>query len=148
MRLCELAFACYVYSQMTDYDNAYGRFLEATNYTPDLRIPKHRIELLEWLNRWGCRQFAKNCFDLASDEIGTWYEDSNDLLPSPDKALLDLRDADIESASTAYERLAERTASTRRRKNGGKSTVRAGPTGAAKVLFAIRRISAEQAASR
>lgn len=138
MRLSELAFACYVYKKMTDDDSSYRHFLKETNHAPDLGIAKHRIELLKWLNEWGCRQFAKSYHDMASDEIRAWYEESNALLPPPYKTLLELSDVDISSASVAYERLTERTASKRSKKNGGKSNIRIGPTGASKVLFAIR----------
>lgn len=138
MKLPELAFACYIYKRMTDNDSSYRHFLKETNHAPDIGIAKHRIELLKWLNKWGCRQFAKNYHGMASDEIRIWYGESGALLPPPDKALPELSDVDINSASVAYERLAERTASKRSKRNGGKSTIRFGPTGASKVLFAIR----------
>ena len=75
MKLSELAFACYIYGQMSDYDSSYLHFLEATNHALDLKVAEHRIELLKWLNKWGCRQFAKIYYHLASEEIETWYEE-------------------------------------------------------------------------
>jgi len=138
MKLFEIAFACYIYGQMSDYDSSYCDFLKATNHKPDIKIAEHRIELLKWLNKWGCRQFAKNYHRLASEEIRTWYEQFNGLLFPTRKTLLELSDDEAAVASKAYADLAERKASKRNTKSGGKSDVMIGPTGAAKILFAIR----------
>jgi len=138
MKLSELAFACYIYSRMSNYDSAYRDFLKNTHPAPDLRLAEHRIELLKWLNKWGCRQFATDYRNLASDEIKVWYEECNAMLSSPNKTLLELSDSEIASTSIAYERLADRTASKRNVKNKNAFIVLVGPTGAAKILFAIR----------
>ena len=118
MRLYELAFACHVYNQMTDYDTSYRDFLQATNHAPDLSITQHCIALLEWLNKWRCRQFAKEYYELATEQIGLWYEGSAALLPPPSKPLCHLSEAEIVSACTAYGRLANRLASKRDRYHG------------------------------
>lgn len=138
MRLSEFAIACYIYSHISDYDTSYRRFLKATNNAPDLRIDEHRLELLKWLNMWGCWQFAKDHHGLASDEIRDWFEEARTWLFTADKTLLEISERQIESASAAYEKLAKRTASIRTNKSGGKFNVLVGPTGAAKILFAIR----------
>ena len=69
MTLAELAFACFCYQRMTDYDGSYLLFRQATQPFIDLGNQAHRASLLIWLNQWGCRQFAieyhdrlhKNC---------------------------------------------------------------------------------------
>ena len=49
MRLSELALACFLYAQFTDYDDSYLSFLQVTNHHPDLANSKHRKALLIWL---------------------------------------------------------------------------------------------------
>ena len=138
MKLSELAFACYIYTRMSDYDSSYQDFLKATNHAPDLNIAKHRKALLQWLNKWGCRQFAKDYHKLASEEIKIWYQEFSALPFHVDATLLELSDNDIAVAKVAYEKLAKRTASWRKTRSGSKSVIMVGPTGAAKILFAIR----------
>ncbi len=69
MKLAELAFACYVYASMTDYDSSYIDFLGKVGKDLDLTDADHRQALITWLNQWGCRQFSKECHELASNEI-------------------------------------------------------------------------------
>lgn len=135
--LYELAFACYIYEPMSNADEAYKEFMEATKPRPDLSKAEHRTALVKWLNKWGCRQFAKDDHELASDEIRDWYREFSTFL-SPSKTLLELSDADFDSVRTAYESLAGRRASKRNKRNGGQSDVKIGPTGTAKILFAVR----------
>lgn len=138
MRLSELAFACFLYAQFTDYDDSYLSFLKATNYRPDFVNPEHRRALLIWLNQWGCRQFAIEYHELASSEVLSWYNQFNSTLFDRDKNLWELTEAEINSVALAYEALSNKTASFRKRKENTYS-VSVGPTGAAKILFAIRR---------
>jgi hypothetical protein len=136
--LYELAFACYIYKRMSNADEAYEEFRKATKPRPDLGKAEHRTALVIWLRKWGCRQFAKDDHKLASNEIRDWYEECYDQLRPLNKKLLEFSDVDFASASTAYAKLAERTASWRSNKTGGESNIKVGPTGAAKILFAIR----------
>lgn len=134
MKLAELAFACFSYGN----DNSYLHFLQATNQSPDLLNPEHRKALLIWLNQWGCRQFAVKHHDRASSEILSWYNEFANALFSPDKNLWDLTEIQLEHVAQAFESLSSRTASVRTL-NGSTFPVSIGPTGAAKILFAIRR---------
>jgi hypothetical protein len=138
MKLSDLAFACYVYSRMSNYDKSYTYFLNCTNNRIDIRINGHRIALIKWLNSWGCRQFALNYHNLASEEISDWYEEFGNLLFPRNMTLLELSDNDIVLVSKAYAKLVGRTASKRKTKNAGEVDVMIGPTGAAKILFALR----------
>jgi hypothetical protein len=138
MRLTELAFACYVYGRMTDFDSSYLQFLKKTKPNLDLNNKQHRMALLKWLNDWGCRQFSIKYHELASEEIRTWYQDVGNQLFSPDKTFLDLSDGDLASVRIAYTELVNRTASIRTLPNGDQSKVTIGPTGTAKILFALR----------
>ena len=133
--LCELAFGCYVFSR--GYDEAYAQLFEDTKPGLDLDSDKHRLALLKWLNKWGCRQFAKDQHSDASAEIKDWYEKFRDALCPVDATLLSLTAEELNGVERAYTGLLNRTASRKRRKNG-EVQVTVGPAGTAKILFALR----------
>lgn len=137
MKLAELAFACYVYASMTDYDNSYLDFRAKVNNALDLSDEDHRQALITWLNQWGCRQFSRECHELASNEILQWYMECKDMLPAVDADLHLMSSQEIELVSKSYAKLAGKTACHKAR--GTKTiSVTIGPTGAAKILFALR----------
>lgn len=138
MKLAELAFACHIYGSMTDYDRSYHHFRQETAPQLDLKNADHRLALIEWLNKWGCRQFARAYHHVASEEIREWYQAYGERFFSADKSLLDLNDSDLALVEEAYAALSGRPASIRERANGKRSTVSIGPTGTAKILFALR----------
>ena len=138
MKLYELAFACYVYSHMTNYDSSFLDLINNTRPGLDLNNASHRMELLVWLNSWGCRQFAVDHHEMASEEIMKWHEDFKDLLFPEDKDLTSLSEIDFRVIKTAYSSLCSKIASIRTLRNGNTTNVVVGPTGAAKILFAIR----------
>ncbi len=141
MRLAELAFACYIYSHMSDYDSSYVVFQENTMPQLDLNLEQHRMSLLKWLNSWGCRQFAREYHPLACDEILTWYQEGVSSMFPEDATLLSLSDEDLEQVEHAYARLISRIASRRRLSGGNEINVEIGPTGASKILFALRPLA-------
>lgn len=138
MRLGELAFACYVYERMSDYDDSYQRFLDTTRPKLNMKSKLHRLALIKWLNDWGCRQFAKEHHELAAQEIGEWYEERGYDLFQSNKTLLALTNDDFILVDQAYTGLVCKTASYRKSLEGTAKRVEVGPTGAAKILFALR----------
>ena len=135
--LSDLAFACHVYGGMSDYDSSYIRFMKATRGAPDLGNAAHREAMLDWLNKWGCRQFKTEYHDQASSAILEWsrmYERS--LFPR-NRELLRLGETELAAVGLAFESLSKRIACYKTRK-GATYPVSVGPTGASKVLFAIR----------
>lgn len=132
----DLLFASHVYGPMSGADASYNNFMVATHHKPDLGKDEHCYELLKWLNRWGCRQFAKDYHTAASATIKDWWKDTQ--LPPPNRELLDLLSRDFDNIRTAYKSLAELQASQRKSDSGLNTVVEIGPTGAAKILFAIR----------
>jgi hypothetical protein len=138
MNLGQLAFACYIYGRMTDFDSSYDAIRKATGPALDLTLAPHRVALLKWLNDWGCRQFAKAYHQLAASEIEDWYRGFVTAIPSVGAHLTGLSDQDLNVAEGAYDALADRTACMRRRKGTRDARVTIGPTGAAKILFALR----------
>jgi hypothetical protein len=137
LTLSQLAFACYLYGIFTDFDESFIAFLNATNHSIDLTISEHRHQLLTWLNSWGCRQFAVEYHNLASKEISSWYNEHRSNLPRSRTNLWELTEPEFISVRTAFESLSKRKASIRK-KNNNRYSVSVGPTGASKILFAIR----------
>lgn len=137
MTLSELAFACFLYSQLTGDDNSYLLFLRVTKGSPDLSNPKHRKALLVWLSQWGCRQFALQYHEHASGELLSWHNEYSPILFPRNRNLWELTEPELDSVGAAYESLSNQTASYRTR-NGKAFPVSVGPTGAAKILFAVR----------
>ena len=138
MKLGELAFACHIFGLMSDYDSPYKQFLNSTYPVIDLRSTVHLIALLKWLNAWGCRQFAIESHELAANEIKEWYGEFNQYLLSEDVTILTLTAENIAMVERAYAGLVVRTASYRKLSGDRKSQERVGPTGTAKILFALR----------
>lgn len=130
MRLYEIAYACSVYRIFRNYDNAYNNFLEKTKPSLNMLKTEHINELLNWLRDWGCRQFHLSYSEQASKNLRSWYEENENLLPPLTCSLLELLPSELENTTTAYERLTQVKAS-----NG----ITVGPTGASKILFALRK---------
>jgi len=93
--------------------------------------PEHRQSLLVWLNRWGCRNFKVACHNEASDEILQWYKQfSNDLPSAQTHSWETAQYADV--IQEGFDSLRCKTAATLADRIN-----LIGPTGAAKILFAI-----------
>lgn len=138
MKLLDLSFACYVYAGMSDYDSFYNRLRTETLPQIDLSLQNHQISLLKWLNDWGCRQFSKDYHALAANEISSWYNSFSPRFFSPPKMLHSLSNDELNFVEEAFGDLMHRTASMRKTRNKQTSRIQIGPTGAAKILFAIR----------
>ncbi len=55
MKLYELAFTSHVYDSFTNFHTDFMKLCEDTKPSLDMYNPKHRQELINWLNQWGCR---------------------------------------------------------------------------------------------
>jgi hypothetical protein len=137
LTLSELAFACYVYAGVSNYDESYLRFRRVTGSSPDLLKAEHRRAVLKWLREWGCRQFNREDQDHASAQILEWYEEFGSSLFAGHVELPRLGDTELVRVGEAYDRLSNMIAGHRRRAHSTHA-VSIGPTGAAKILFAIR----------
>lgn len=140
MRLSQLAYACRIYAGFTQFDASYLTFLDRTGGRLDFRDPMHMKALLTWLNSWGCRQFAVDYHQQASQSILGWAERREPALPDSSRRLDHLSDKDIQTIADAYADLSQCRACQRTRKSGNYD-VRVGPTGAAKILFAARPLA-------
>lgn len=126
--LFEIAFASAIFSALDQNDKSYHQFVECTGGFPDLNFPEHRIHLLKFLRRWGCRQFENDSEGEDSEKIHSWYRDHETEIISKNKDLLELTEEDLALVSAIYDSL--RTVQV--------SRMTVGHTGAAKILFAIR----------
>lgn len=129
-----LAFSSYVYCQSTGYDRAYGNLLRQVGGDIRLSDPSHGAAVLNWLNDWGCRQFSLDQHPKAVKRLQKWDAEYRDYLPSRSEALDTINRESLGSVANAYEALRSLIASVR--KDGVKMTI--GPTGASKILFALR----------
>jgi hypothetical protein len=91
--------------------------------------------MLAWLRSWGCRQFAKNYDPLATSSILDWYRDNRNRVPCA--GLTNLTDEALQEAASANDLLSKSHASRKRGRIGGLHDVSFGPTGAAKILYAL-----------
>jgi hypothetical protein len=135
--LAELAFASYLCDCLTNYNETLLAFQTATRPAVTLGNPAHTKALLTWLNKWGCRQFALEYHDSAARELSLWFEHYQHHLPNKDACLWRMSDSDFELVGKSYQALSAIVASTKSR-NGKELAITVGPTGAAKILFAIR----------
>jgi hypothetical protein len=130
MKLYELAFACYCFSEFEKgYQDAYKDFLEETKHKFDMSNESHRGTLLTWLNRWRCH-IPGDSFREISEHLRLWFENSAEVLPQTNKQLLDLSDEEIDRASEAYGQLIG---------VGGTKIDFIAETIASKILFALRK---------
>ena len=133
MYLSDFAFACYVYGNLESDDTTYEDFRKSINNKLDLENGDHRNNLLEWLRKWGCRQFHVSQNDLSSNEILNWHNANNKKISILNKDLYYLNGSEILVLGDLYSSLKEKKASV----NKIGVTSRVGPTGAAKILFAL-----------
>ena len=137
MNLNELASACYLYNSKTNFDCSYINFLNSINKSLNINKPEHRKALLVWLNSWACRQFVIEYHDFASEQILDWYINVKSLIPEKSKNIWELTDNDFNKIKILYDTLVNTPVSKKYRDN--KEIINhAGPTGAAKILFALR----------
>jgi hypothetical protein len=131
MRLHEIARASYLFSRVLGQDSPYEEFVASVGRVLDLEQSSHRKSLLIWLNKWGCRNIKVACHDEASNEILEWYEQfRGDLPPIQTHVWETARYADV--IRDGFDSLRCRTAATLADRINP-----IGPTGAAKIFFAI-----------
>jgi hypothetical protein len=137
MDLNELASACYLYNTKTNFDCSYITFLNLIDNSLDLNKPKHRKALLVWLNSWACRQFIIDYHEFASEQILDWHTNLKSLIPAKSKNIWELTKNDFNKIKILYDTLAN-TPVSKKYRNNKEMVNHAGPTGAAKILFALR----------
>jgi hypothetical protein len=126
MKVIDVAFSGYVYSQMTGYDKSYLDFATSVSNPLDLLSRREAMATIKWLNKWGCRQFAIAYRERAADQIMEWYlAHKADLVP-PSVVILEMSAPQIQASDSAFNDLASRKASERKGSSGGTLPVRIG----------------------
>lgn len=132
-----LAYACNVYDAMTDFGSSFCDLQRRVNAKPDLDDPNHRLDLLKWLNAWGCRHLALTCHGHVSKELAGWYTFARDRLPGAADRLADMNDGVLEEFAELFDHLSSLPTREGER-NGRRFPISFGPTAASKTLFALR----------
>ncbi len=137
MNLYELAFTCYIYNFFTSFNQTYKELQKNTGGNIDLIQEAHRKDLIVWLNKWGCRQFALAYHKEASEELLAWYKQGHVDKLSGSKKLWELNEQELEQVGEMFDSLVCRVASISMR--GEKVISKSfGSTGASKILFALK----------
>lgn len=89
MKLYQLAYACRLYQG--DFDNAYRAMRRKLGDNPDLASRDQQNDLLDFLNKWGCR-IPKTQFDALKSHLKDWAEKWVCRLPDAGSTILDLKD--------------------------------------------------------
>jgi len=106
-----------------DYQSSYDAFVLNTRPQPDLTNPTHALELLTWLNKWGCRIEKKEKFQQLIPELGQWYTNQEPQLPTRNIDISELDTNGLDTLESAFKAMRD---------------CGFGSTSAAKALFAIR----------
>lgn len=113
------------------------RLISATGGHVDLRLPAHRVALIEWLRAWGNRHLRRADTARTADSLGLWWEAWATYLPDEQMALTDLSQPERLAVGQAYDALRVAPAAARN-VNGRDVDVSFGDTATAKALYAIR----------
>jgi hypothetical protein len=106
MKLYELAYCCRLYGQLTGYDRHLSQLHQRVGSGLDPSNPAHRTALFQWLNGWGCRQFARQHHaTTASDSLVRWADAWLGRLPAWPVQLTDLSVPELELCAGAYDAL-------------------------------------------
>ena len=139
MKLWQLAFACKVGPAFgVEFDRSLKTLEKEIGTALDIKLQSHRDSLFKWLNAWGCRQFAKSAHGDAGTELARWATCNLSRLPSPGRSIQELSSSDLTQIEAAFDDLRGRRASLRENKRGASISVEFGPTGAAKICYALR----------
>ncbi len=136
LTLFRLAYTSRLYRALTD-DYLGQLYTCVGSKIVDPEDKDHRRAVLAFLNRWGCRQFARDYHSLASQELLRWSRRWAASLPERGKRLMEFTDNELADVQDAFDALLDKTASYKHR-DGRKLRVRFGATGVAKILYVLR----------
>jgi hypothetical protein len=104
MKLYELAYACRLYQGQSDGE--YRKMRVDLGDNPDLASPEQRQDLLEFLNKWGCR-LRRNDFDGLKKRLEEWVKDPEGFvkLPKASEDILRLGPSELDQTGNAFDAL-------------------------------------------
>jgi len=139
MTFSDLKTHCPQYSKSgKSFDQSLHRFRTEVGPARDLTNLAHIWSMLRWLNCWDCRQFAKQYHSSAAKSIFDWYKCNQSRIPAANSRLIDVSDVVLQETAHAYALMRDAYASDKKGKSGERHRVTCGPTGAAKILYALR----------
>jgi hypothetical protein len=102
MKLYELAYACRLYQGQ--FDGGYREMRIALGDDPDLDSVEKRQDLMEFLNKWGCR-IRRNDFDDMKSRLEKWVRDPEGFvkLPKANEEILSLGPSTFEQIGRAFD---------------------------------------------
>ncbi len=101
LTLFALAHACWLYAKLTN-ESLNELLNNIDDKTPNINKECHRQAIIDFLNDWGCRQFASEYHALASRELKEWGHSFQKDLPVIDKNLLALTPNEIDADTGLY----------------------------------------------
>jgi hypothetical protein len=129
LTLYSVAYSCRLFSEYEGFSSSWNKFREGTRPYLDLANHEHRLQTLNWLNKWLCR-IKKKGFDVAEIALSEWFlKWKNDLI-DVSKSIEKMDNGEIVVMSHAYLDLRAMLKRTKIKNIGG--------TVASKVLFALR----------
>lgn len=138
--LAHLALACLMFDSMTGYNESLDELHVNTGGRINLALESHRLAMVTWLNKWGCRHLSIEQHGVASNSIQTWHMENTRKLECVVAPIWRLSDGEIKEAAKAYGSLKKRPGASSTR-NGNEIEASIGPTAASKVLFALKPAS-------
>lgn len=101
--------------------------------------PEHARVLRVWLNKWLCRIRVPSPTEVDPfvEELADWWRAAESALPTIDRTLAHLANADIDRIGRAYGSLEGRTAAVKR--DGSRRSF--APTATAKILYFVRPLA-------
>jgi hypothetical protein len=127
-----LACACWAFTSLENYAEALADFRDTICGRLDLSRADHLDAFVVWLNRWKCRLPEHGHHEVKA-RLHAWYALNEAQLPSPDAALVDAPDSDLERCGELYESLIK----TMRRRGTDDVSLKFKWTAASKTLFAL-----------
>jgi hypothetical protein len=135
MTIQELRLTSYIYSRFSNYDENY---VEISNKVLNLSKRSDADLMLEFLRKWGCRQFKKNNHDISLKSLQNWFRRYSQLLPAFNSSLINLANKRIKLFAILFDDLMNSQASIKVRSKS-EIDITFGSVGAAKTLFGIRK---------
>jgi hypothetical protein len=100
MKLYELAYACRLYQGQ--FDDAYRKMRVDLGDNPKLDSPEKRKDILDFLDKWGCR-IPKENFPGLEERVEKWVKDGGiDQLPDASKDILSLSPTELEQIAKSF----------------------------------------------
>lgn len=104
VKLYELAYACRLYREVTQFDLSYADVCKALGTNPDLSSQTQQDALLRFLNKWLCRIPEKN-FAALKQRLSQWAAQWVPQLPKPCADIRSLQANELAQIGSAYEQL-------------------------------------------